>query len=299
MTMPLDEVLSELSTALNPVAFAESLGITPDDWQRDVLLSSGIGNKRHVQVLASRQSGKSLTCALYGLWFALNNSHSLVLILSPSLRQSSLLFKTILEFYKELGRPVPSNIESALTLQLANKSKIVSLPALEKTIRGYSGVDLLILDEAALVDDELYYSVRPMIAVSNGRIFAIGTPHGRRGWFYRSWIESEEYYKIKITADQCPRISKEWLVHERKALGDYWWLQEYYCEFHENIKSLFRMESIEAAIEDFDEINFDLDLDGLEAYEEPLIFDTNEADEIEGLDGSDLEGLDMNFDRGG
>jgi len=295
MTLEISDVLSELSTALNPVAFAESLGITPDAWQKDVLLSSGIGNKRHVQVLASRQSGKSLTCALYGLWYALNNPHSLVLVLSPSLRQSSLLFKTILEMYKELGRPVPSNIESALTLQLANKSKIVSLPALEKTIRGYSGVDLLILDEAALVDDELYYSVRPMIAVSNGRIFAIGTPHGRRGWFYRSWIESEEYYKIKITADQCPRISKEWLMHERKALGDYWFLQEYFCEFHENIKSLFRMESIEAAIQDFDELEFDLDLDSedLEAYEEPLIFDTDEAEEIEGL-----ENINLGFDKG-
>jgi len=115
------------------------------------------------------------------------------------------------------------------------------------------------------------------------------------GWFYRSWIESEEYYKIKITADQCPRISKEWLMHERKALGDYWFLQEYFCEFHENIKSLFRMESIEAAIQDFDELEFDLDLDSedLEAYEEPLIFDTDEAEEIEGL-----ENINLGFDKG-
>lgn len=293
MTMPLDEVLSELSTALNPVAFAESLGITPDAWQKDVLLSSGIGNKRHVQVLASRQSGKSLTCALYGLWYALNNPHSLVLVLSPSLRQSSLLFKTILEMYKELGRPVPSNIESALTLQLANKSKIVSLPALEKTIRGYSGVDLLILDEAALVDDELYYSVRPMIAVSNGRIFAIGTPHGRRGWFYHTYMESSEYHKIKITADQCPRISPEFLKAERRAMGDYWYEQEYMVAFHESAKSLFRTDVVEASVKDFEEIDIDFELDDFDESVIPYLEDSDESEELE--EGLNLE---LDFDKG-
>jgi len=131
-------------------------------------------------ILAARQSGKSMTCSIYALWHALNHPGALVLVLSPSLRQSGLLFKTIMGYYQEL-RPIASEVESALTLQLANKSKIVSLPGNEKTIRGYSGVSLLIIDEASQVLDSTYFSVRPMMAVSEGKVFAIGTPHGKRG----------------------------------------------------------------------------------------------------------------------
>jgi hypothetical protein len=247
----------ELSSAINPVAFARRLGIEPDPWQQDVLLSA----EKRIMILAARQSGKSTICAVYALWHALNNPGALVLVLSPSLRQSSLLFRTITTYYQDLGRPIPSDVENTRTLELANKSMIVSLPGLERTTRGFSSVSLLVLDESALIDDDLYRAVRPMLAVSNGKIFAIGTPHGKRGWFYHTWTGSEEFRKIKITADQCPRITKEFLREERKALGQYWFEQEYECEFHQSETSLFRMDVVDAAVIDFDEIDFDYDVD--------------------------------------
>jgi len=201
-----------------------------------------------------------MTCSIYALWHALNHPRALVLVLSPSLRQSGLLFKTIMGFYQEL-RPIASEIESALTLQLANKSKIVSLPGNEKTIRGYSGVSLLIIDEASQVLDSTYFSVRPMMAVSEGKVFAIGTPHGKRGWFYDSWTNSNEFEKIKVTADQNPRISPEFLEQERKALGQYWYEQEYFCEFHQSEASLFRYDVIQRALcADIEELGIDLDV---------------------------------------
>jgi hypothetical protein len=243
----------EMSCAINPVAFARRLGIEPDSGQQDVLLST----EKRMMILAARQSGKSTICAIYALWHALNNPGALVLVLSPSLRQSSLLFRTITAYYQDLGRPIPSDVENTRTLELANKSMIVSLPGLERTTRGFSGVSLLILDESALIDDDLYRAVRPMLAVSDGKIFAIGTPHGKRGWFYHTWAESEEFRKIKITADQCPRISKEFLREERKALGQYWFMQEYECTFTESDDTLFSYAVIRRAVGDHDEIPID------------------------------------------
>jgi phage terminase large subunit-like protein len=262
------EMLQEIVSALNPVKFAESLGITPDKWQKDVLLAT----EKRIMILAARQSGKSMICAIYALWHALNNPGALVLVLSPSLRQSSLLFKTILGYYQELGRPLPADVENTRTLEFSNTSQIVSLPGLERTTRGFSGVSLLILDEAALVDDDLYYAVRPMMAVSEGKVFAIGTPHGRRGWFFQSYTESDEFRKIKITADQCPRISAEFLEQERKALGEYWFAQEYMCEFHQAATSLFRFDVVQESVKDFDELDLDLgDETGFKNYDtEPL-----------------------------
>ena len=266
------DILQDLSNALNPVNFARrKLGIEPDPWQQDVLLSS----EKRIMILAARQSGKSMTCSIYGLWHALNHPGALVLVLSPSLRQSGLLFKTIMGYYQEL-RPIASEVESALTLQLANKSKIVSLPGNEKTIRGYSGVSLLIIDEASQVLDSTYFSVRPMMAVSEGKVFAIGTPHGKRGWFYDSWTNSDEFEKIKVTADQNPRISPEFLEQERKALGQYWYEQEYFCEFHQSEASLFRYDVIQRALcEDIEELEIDLEINAnnRSGVEDPSIDD--------------------------
>jgi hypothetical protein len=82
---------------------------------------------------------------------------------------------------------VPPESESALQLELENGSRIVSLPGKEGTIRGYPGARLLAIDEAAWVPDDLYLAVRPMLAVSDGRLVALSTPHGTRGWFYEAW----------------------------------------------------------------------------------------------------------------
>ena len=91
-----------------------------------------------------------------------------LLLLSPSLRQSQELFKKVQDACRGLDNPAPLLAESALRLELANGSRIISLPGTEGTVRGYSGVDLLIIDEAARVVDDLYYAVTPMLAVSQG-----------------------------------------------------------------------------------------------------------------------------------
>ena len=237
------EELRALALAIDPVQFAITLGIDPDPWQQELLLTE----EKRVILNCSRQSGKSTLAAIIALHHALHDPGSLVLVLSPSQRQSGELFKKITEYYKLLGKPVESEIEQALSLQLTNKSRIVSLPGHEQTIRGFSGVSLLIIDEAAQVADETYYSVRPMLAVSQGRLILLSTPFGKRGFFYQACEKETGWWKKEITADHCPRISKEFLEEERVALGDWWFRQEYYATFSENMESFFSFDEIENA----------------------------------------------------
>ena len=173
----------DLRLALDRVAFAEYLGVEPDDWQRDLLRSDA--DRRLLN--CARQSGKSLMAALLGVHTALYEPGSLTLLLSPTLRQSGELFKKCIALYREAGRPVEAVSETALTLTLRNGSRIVSLPGQEHTVRGYSAVRLLVVDEAARVPDDLYASVRPMLAVSAGKLVALSTPFGTRGWWYEAW----------------------------------------------------------------------------------------------------------------
>jgi hypothetical protein len=131
-------------------------------------------------------------------------------------------------------------------LELENGSRIVSLPGKEANVRGYAGVSLMIVDEAARVPDDLYYSVRPMLAVSSGRLIALSTPWGCRGWFYEAWHSPEPWQRWEIPASKCPRISPEFLEEERRVLGSYWYEQEYGCSFLDSQTQVFRREDIDA-----------------------------------------------------
>src|SRR5262249_29630991 len=151
---------------------------------------------------------------------------------------------------RDLGRPVPLGgpRDNTLRTELANGSRIISLPGTESTIRGYSGVALLVVDEAARVEDGLYFAVRPMLAVSRGRLIALSTAYAKQGWLYEAWTGTEDWQRVKVTADQCPRISREFLEEERAALGPRWFGMEYFCEFGDAIDSVFREEDIRAAL---------------------------------------------------
>jgi hypothetical protein len=227
---------------------ARRAGFTPDIWQSDLLRSDA----RQMILLCSRQSGKSTITSILALHQAIYTPDSLILLLSPSLRQSQELFRKLQTFYNALeSESLPQAVEeSALRLELSNGSRIIALPGKESTIRGFSGVSLLIIDEASRVSDELYQSVRPMIAVSNGRVILLSTPFGKRGFFHSEWMDGDGWLRTKITADFCPRIDKGWLERERAMIGDWWYRQEYECQFLETSDSVFNFSDIHAAISD-------------------------------------------------
>jgi hypothetical protein len=227
----------------DPTAVMTAAGQTPDPWQERVLRT----DSKRVLMLASRQSGKSRVSAALALGTALLEPRSPILLLSPSGRQSGELFGKVVDLYDAFGRPVPAVSRTLHHLELANGSRILSLPGTEKTLRGFSGVALLVIDEAARVDDGLYYAVRPMLAVSGGRLVALSTPFGKRGWFHDAWFGEGDWERVRVTAEECPRISKAFLEEERRALGERWFAQEYLTSFTECIDAVFSYADIQAA----------------------------------------------------
>jgi len=198
----------------------------------------------------SRQSGKSTTASILALHRAIFYPDNLILLVSPSLRQSSELFRKVGEQIKRLEVKLKLLEDNKLSCTLNNKSRIVSLPSSEGTIRGYSGASLIIEDEASRVDDELYRAIRPMLAVSNGRLILMSTPFGKRGHFYKEWSEGEGWEKVEVKATECARISPEFLEEEKRSLGEWWFKQEYMCEFVETIDQVFSYQYIEKSLSD-------------------------------------------------
>lgn len=147
-------------------------------------------------------------------------------------------------------------VDAKTSIELTNGSRIISLPAKSQAIVGYT-VDLLILDEAKLIPDDLYRSVRPMLATTKGRMLALSTPLGQRGWFWEAWKQCEDakidgreepYRRFKRTCWDCPRLDQQFIENERRLIGDYWFRQEYEVEFLGNAGAVFRTEDIDRAL---------------------------------------------------
>jgi hypothetical protein len=255
LTRRLARVKAQLAarSAPPPVACADAVelwhriyGTEPDPWQREVLVSES----PRLLLNCCRQSGKSTVSAVLGLYEALYRPPALVLLVSASLRQAQELGKKVFDGFRALGKPVSAEAENRLSLELRSGSRIVCLPSREQTVRGYSGARLIVVDEASRVDNALYHSVRPMLAVSGGRLMALSTPWGKRGWWHQAWTEGDDWQKVQVTAPECPRIRAEFLEEERRSLPDFIFRQEYLCEFADTLDAVFRYEDVHGALSD-------------------------------------------------
>jgi hypothetical protein len=228
---------------VDPFYILTAAGMTPDPWQRELLTSTA----NRVLLNCARQSGKSTLAAAIALREALLRPPALILLLSPSQRQSAELFRRVLDLNRAIGCPLTPVQESVLRIELSNGSRIVSLPGKEQTVRSFSGVRLLCVDEAARTADDLYRAVRPMLAVSQGRMILLSTPFGKRGFFWEAWSSSEPWQRFEVPAAQCPRIAATFLEQERRELGERHYAQEFGCSFEEAVGQVFRSDDIDRA----------------------------------------------------
>ena len=234
----------DFARALDPIELARDCGIDPDRVQADVLASTS----RRLLINCCRQWGKSTVTALVALHEALYQAPAMVVLVSPSQPQSTELFTKIHRAWERLSGAPEARQESLTRMELANGSRIVSLPGSEKTIRGYSAASIVVMDEASRVPDELLAAVRPMLATTSGRFFALSTPAGKRGWFYEAWHRGEGWERVSVKGAECARIAPEFLEEERQALGPMRFSQEYECEFIDAETSVISTELIEAAL---------------------------------------------------
>ena len=221
---------------MDPVLWArEVLGYHPDPWQAKLLRSRS--NK--IILNCSRQSGKSTTCAALGLHESIYRQPSFGLVIAPSKDQSAELMLKFDEFRSAVELPSDYlSTDTKLAVRFSNGNRFIARPGSEKSSRGFSAVTLLLEDEAARVPDPLYSSVRPMLAVSNGRHILMSTPFGKQNHFFKIWDEQRDIWEwYEIPAEMCPRISKQFLEEEKRI--NLWFEQEYHCAFLDAEGSVF------------------------------------------------------------
>lgn len=234
-------VADDLIYASDPVLWArEVLDFHPDPWQANLLRS----RSKKIILNCSRQSGKSTVCAALGLHESIYRRPSFGLVIAPTQDQSSELMLKFDEFRGAVELPSDYlSTDTKLAVRFANGNRFIARPGSEKSARSFSAVTLLLEDEASRVLDDLYNSVRPMLAVSNGRHILMSTPFGKRGHFHKIWSEERDLWEsYEIPAEECPRITPEFLAEEQRT--NPWFEQEYHCKFMETEDQYFSNETI-------------------------------------------------------
>ncbi|HEY1495416.1 MAG TPA: terminase family protein [Candidatus Solibacter sp.] len=221
-----------------------TLGFEADPTQARVLDT----RSKRVLLNCTRQWGKSTVTAARAVHEAVTNEGSLTIAVSPTARQTGEFVRKAEAFARKLRMKVKGDGDNEMSLAFPNGSRIVGLPGTEATVRGFSAVALLLVDEASRVSDDLYMAIRPMLAVSGGTLWLMSTPWGKRGFFYEAWANGgPTWERVGVKAEDCPRIPASFLEEERREMGERMYRQEYCCEFGESESAVFSRDLIEAA----------------------------------------------------
>lgn len=224
-----------------------------DKWQQEFILTKGS------KVLVSgRQTGKSEAAAYEGSEYIATNAKKTVLVISRTERQAEELFNKCMNYLHEI---YPKEIKKGVDkptkhqVKLKNGSRILCLPTglSGAGIRGYT-IDKLIVDEAQLVDDDVYTAITPMLLTTGGDIVLLGTPRGKTGYFWECYQNKFGHFKVfGVNSEEVIRnrkISKTWpewrmigalehLDREKARMSQKEYAQEYMGKFIEDLMQLF------------------------------------------------------------
>jgi hypothetical protein len=205
--------------------FRAAFGHDPMPHQVTYLESSG-----HLLVRKGRQVGMTEAAAGLAIHVVRATPGSLAAVISPSLRQSTEVATRARLGLWELGERLVQ--DSASLLRLANGSRILSLPGSARGVRGYSA-QLVIVDEAAWVDDETFVAARALVAATHGRLIVQSTPGvAGVGFFYELCTDTPpDWSTIVVRSDEASIIDPAFLERERREMSENLFSQEYLAEF--------------------------------------------------------------------
>lgn len=230
-------------------AFAEIVGYPLLSYQADALrLSSKV-----TALVAPRQTGKSYSLSVLALWWAFRRPQQRVLLVSAGEEASKRLLSTIVSVASHPLLQGSVLNETASLLLLSNGSEIRSVPASERQIRGWS-VDLLIVDEAAYVSDEVLLGAAfpTTVARPDARIVLASTPWAMEGAFYRYAVQGFEDGQHTTTFQwrlkDAPWIDEATVEHARKTYPALRFQAEFEGEFVGTTDALFPAAELRAAV---------------------------------------------------
>jgi hypothetical protein len=204
--------------------FERGTGHPAFGWQRPYLSHEG-----SIVLLKGRQIGASTGAAVKVVHTALQSPGSTSVIVSPTQKQSGEILSRARVAALRLAVGLRKDSASALTL--ANGSRVISLPGSAKSVRGYTADGVLVLDEAAFLEDETWLAAQALVAASEAPVVVQSTPYGGVGAFAALWQSQDPaYLRLQVRSDEV--VSAEWLDIQRRRMSPGEFRQEFEADIH-------------------------------------------------------------------
>jgi len=226
---------------------------TLDEWQKEYIFNTH--PEENCFLLCGRQVGKTTAMSIKCVELCINHfkKGEYILICSITEKQGyHMLAKCLAYAQEKYGKFIKKGKDRPTMhkLNFKNGTGILSYAAGEtgEGLRGYT-IKKLMIDEGARMREEFFIAVMPMISVIKGSMDIASTPAGKRHkdgtekFFYKCSLD-DKYKKFYVSAEDCPRHSKEFLQLQKESLSKLAYAQEYLAIFTDELKRLFEDELI-------------------------------------------------------
>ncbi len=270
------------------------------DYQKEICLS--IHNFRHTIITTARQAGKSTIMIGYILWYILFSEHKLVALLANKGETAREILGKLQLAYQHLPKWLQSGVIEwrAGAIELENGCRCIAEATSSDAVRGYT-INLLVLDEAAHIENWVTFSTSVLPTVTSGKttkIVQISTPNGLNH-FYATWENAHQkrndYNPIIVPWQRVPGRDEAW---KQAALADLnfdldKFAQEYECEFMGSSGTLIAGWKLKELVQQIPLFS----RDGMRKYKDPqkghMYALTVDCSEGKGLDHSAFNVIDI------
>lgn len=230
-----------------------------DEWQRDALAHEG-----NLLLCTGRQVGKTYTLSRKAAERMIKMPTN-ILVGSLTEDQAKLIIVMTLKYLEDNYRPYlkvkKKDKPTQNKIVLNNGSTILARPVgnTGDALRGFTG-DVFIMDELSRWPSLALTAGLPTLLTTGGEIWGASTPFGKEGFFYESFQNKENFWKVMhITSEevieqreindnwtqQRKDAAKRFLEQQKAQMSEMEYAQEYLGKFVEELRQYFSDEWIQ------------------------------------------------------
>lgn len=226
--IPIDKLVKKLPAKYGFTEFNPS----------QMAMIDGLNEKRFWVHISARRTGKSSAAAVLALAKLLEPNKQVVVV-APNFNLSSIIWDYVVQLIEEFGLETRRFNQKDHVIQLENGSTFRLLSAENRKSLVGRGAHLLIVDEAALIDNDEYFTrdLRPALSTyEDSRALFISTPRGKENYLFEYYLRGQdsdfpEWGSGLFPWHSNPRLKADDIEEARRTLPDAIFKQEFYCEW--------------------------------------------------------------------
>jgi phage terminase large subunit len=225
--MQLSELI--LTYEKHPDLFVEDLlGVTPQDWQREVMSAVAKGQRR-CSIRSGHGVGKSSCASWLMIWFLLTRYPVKIVVTAPTASQLfDALFAECKRWIKELPTPIKSLLEmNSDRIELGSsptEAFISARTSRSESPESLAGVHadhvLLVVDEASGVPESVFEAAYGSMSGKDATTILLGNPTRSSGYFYETHTRlRDSWWTKQVSCLDSPLVSPDFIQEMELKYG--------------------------------------------------------------------------------